>query len=132
VEYKQFCHLFLSQFSFATEYTSTHQTQSLRCRIRRQLGEMAAPLPLSAEDMLRVNGSRRFAAAMAAASPFASLADALLAARRIWLDEVCHLLAFASSTFLLSLLEFPSTRGTSVSCCTDGVLAARARATTHR
>jgi len=49
---------------------------------------MAAPLPLSAEDMLRVNGSRRFAAAMAAASPFASLADALLAARRIWLDEV--------------------------------------------
>jgi hypothetical protein len=35
-----------------------------------------------------VNGSRRFAAALAAASPFASLADALLAARRIWLNEV--------------------------------------------
>ncbi|XP_066392445.1 uric acid degradation bifunctional protein TTL-like isoform X4 [Miscanthus floridulus] len=50
--------------------------------------EMAAPMLLSAEDVLRVNGSRRFAAAMAAASPFASLADALLAARRIWLNEV--------------------------------------------
>ncbi|XP_066392460.1 uric acid degradation bifunctional protein TTL-like isoform X3 [Miscanthus floridulus] len=49
---------------------------------------MAAPMLLSAEDVLRVNGSRRFAAAMAAASPFASLADALLAARRIWLNEV--------------------------------------------
>jgi hypothetical protein len=35
-----------------------------------------------------VNGSRRFAAALAAASPFASLADAVLAARRIWLNEV--------------------------------------------
>ncbi|WVZ57169.1 hypothetical protein U9M48_007588 [Paspalum notatum var. saurae] len=49
---------------------------------------MAAPRPLSVEDVLRVNGSRRFAAAMAAASPFASIADALLAARRIWLHEV--------------------------------------------
>jgi len=49
---------------------------------------MATPTPLSVEDVLRVNGSRRFAAAMAAASPFASLADALLAARRIWLNEV--------------------------------------------
>uniref|UniRef100_A0A0A9GSI3 Uncharacterized protein n=1 Tax=Arundo donax TaxID=35708 RepID=A0A0A9GSI3_ARUDO len=49
---------------------------------------MAPPRPLSVEDVLRVNGSRRFAATMAAASPFASLADALLAARRIWLDEV--------------------------------------------
>ncbi|KAL6878424.1 hypothetical protein ACP4OV_012594 [Aristida adscensionis] len=49
---------------------------------------MASPRSLSVEDVLRVNGSRRFAAAMAAASPFASLADALLAARRIWLDEV--------------------------------------------
>ncbi|CAN6289238.1 unnamed protein product [Urochloa humidicola] len=49
---------------------------------------MAAPTALSVEDVLRVNGSRRFAAAMAAASPFASLADALLAARRIWLNEV--------------------------------------------
>ncbi|CAD6211411.1 unnamed protein product [Miscanthus lutarioriparius] len=49
---------------------------------------MAAPMLLSSEDVLRVNGSRRFAAAMAAASPFASLADALLAARRIWLNEV--------------------------------------------
>lgn len=44
--------------------------------------------PLPVEDVLRVNGSRRFAAALAAASPFASLADALLAARRIWLNEV--------------------------------------------
>ncbi|XP_047090672.1 uric acid degradation bifunctional protein TTL-like isoform X2 [Lolium rigidum] len=43
---------------------------------------------LAVEDVLRVNGSRRFAAALAAASPFASLADALLAARRIWLNEV--------------------------------------------
>jgi hypothetical protein len=43
---------------------------------------------LPVEDVLRVNGSRRFAAALAAASPFASLADALLAARRIWLNEV--------------------------------------------
>lgn len=49
---------------------------------------MAAPRLLSVEDVLRVNGSRRFAAAMAAASPFASLADALIAARRIWLHEV--------------------------------------------
>ncbi|KAF8728878.1 hypothetical protein HU200_018173 [Digitaria exilis] len=49
---------------------------------------MATPTTLSVEDVLRVNGSRRFAAAMAAASPFASLADALLAARRIWLNEV--------------------------------------------
>ncbi|KAK3151809.1 hypothetical protein QOZ80_3AG0250850 [Eleusine coracana subsp. coracana] len=49
---------------------------------------MAPPLSLSVEDVLRVNGSRRFAAAMAAASPFATLADALLAARRIWLNEV--------------------------------------------
>ncbi|GJN41037.1 hypothetical protein PR202_gn00360 [Eleusine coracana subsp. coracana] len=48
---------------------------------------MAPPLSLSVEDVLRVNGSRRFAAAMAAASPFATLADALLAARRIWLNE---------------------------------------------
>jgi hypothetical protein len=40
------------------------------------------------EDVLRVNGSRRFAAALAAASPFATLADAVLAARRIWLNEV--------------------------------------------
>jgi len=63
--------------------------------------EMAAPMLLSSEDVLRVNGSRRFAAAMAAASPFASLADALLAARRIWLNEVCHILAVASSTSLL-------------------------------
>jgi 5-hydroxyisourate hydrolase/2-oxo-4-hydroxy-4-carboxy-5-ureidoimidazoline decarboxylase len=46
------------------------------------------PVSLSVEDMLRVNGSRRFAAAMAAASPFATLADAILAARRIWLNEV--------------------------------------------
>ncbi|XP_051214606.1 uric acid degradation bifunctional protein TTL isoform X1 [Lolium perenne] len=43
---------------------------------------------LAVEDVLRVNGCRRFAAALAAASPFASLADALLAARRIWLNEV--------------------------------------------
>ncbi|CAN6312498.1 unnamed protein product [Urochloa humidicola] len=49
---------------------------------------MATPTTLTVEDMLRVNGSCRFAAAMAAASPFASLADALLAARRIWLNEV--------------------------------------------
>ncbi|TVU46774.1 hypothetical protein EJB05_06333 [Eragrostis curvula] len=49
---------------------------------------MAQPVSLSVEDVLRVNGSRRFAAAMAAASPFATLADALLAARRIWLNEV--------------------------------------------
>ncbi|PAN49344.1 hypothetical protein PAHAL_9G442700 [Panicum hallii] len=49
---------------------------------------MATPTRLSVDDVLRVNGSRRFAAAMAAASPFASLADALLAARRIWLNEV--------------------------------------------
>ncbi|RCV44501.1 hypothetical protein SETIT_9G378700v2 [Setaria italica] len=49
---------------------------------------MATPTPLTVEDVLRVNGSRRFAAAMAAASPFTSLADALLAARRIWLNEV--------------------------------------------
>ncbi|KAK3147047.1 hypothetical protein QOZ80_3BG0277380 [Eleusine coracana subsp. coracana] len=49
---------------------------------------MAPLLSLSVEDVLRVNGSRRFAAAMAAASPFATLADALLAARRIWLNEV--------------------------------------------
>ncbi|GJN31680.1 hypothetical protein PR202_gn00018 [Eleusine coracana subsp. coracana] len=48
---------------------------------------MAPLLSLSVEDVLRVNGSRRFAAAMAAASPFATLADALLAARRIWLNE---------------------------------------------
>ena len=60
------------------------------CAVELAAGEMAAPMPLSAEDVLRVNGSRRFAAAMAAASPFASLADALLAARRIWLDEVCR------------------------------------------
>ncbi|PUZ40830.1 hypothetical protein GQ55_9G454300 [Panicum hallii var. hallii] len=49
---------------------------------------MATPTRLSVDEVLRVNGSRRFAAAMAAASPFASLADALLAARRIWLNEV--------------------------------------------
>ncbi|CAN6300673.1 unnamed protein product [Urochloa humidicola] len=49
---------------------------------------MATPTTLTVEDVLRVNGSRRFAAAMAAASPFASLADALLTARRIWLNEV--------------------------------------------
>ncbi|CAL4922989.1 unnamed protein product [Urochloa decumbens] len=49
---------------------------------------MATPTTLTVEDMLRVNGSRRLAAAMAAASPFSSLADALLAARRIWLNEV--------------------------------------------
>ncbi|KQK21431.1 hypothetical protein BRADI_1g60700v3 [Brachypodium distachyon] len=49
---------------------------------------MATPTPLAVEDVLRVNGSRRFAAALAAASPFASLADAVLAARRIWLDKV--------------------------------------------
>ncbi|CAL4914721.1 unnamed protein product [Urochloa decumbens] len=49
---------------------------------------MATPTALTVEDMLRVNGSRRLAAAMAAASPFSSLADALLAARRIWLNEV--------------------------------------------
>uniref|UniRef100_A0ACD5WXD3 Uncharacterized protein n=1 Tax=Avena sativa TaxID=4498 RepID=A0ACD5WXD3_AVESA len=49
---------------------------------------METSRPLAVEDVLRVNGSRRFAAALAAASPFASLADALLAARRIWLNEV--------------------------------------------
>uniref|UniRef100_A0A0E0KEK2 Uncharacterized protein n=1 Tax=Oryza punctata TaxID=4537 RepID=A0A0E0KEK2_ORYPU len=49
---------------------------------------MATRGQLAVEDVLRVNGSRRFAAALAAASPFASLADALLAARRIWLNEV--------------------------------------------
>ncbi|CAL4939752.1 unnamed protein product [Urochloa decumbens] len=49
---------------------------------------MATPTTLTVEDVLRVNGSHRFAAAMAAASPFSSLADALLAARRIWLNEV--------------------------------------------
>jgi 5-hydroxyisourate hydrolase/2-oxo-4-hydroxy-4-carboxy-5-ureidoimidazoline decarboxylase len=87
---------------------------------------MAAPMPLSAEDVLRVNGSRRFAASMATASPFASLADALLAARRIWLDEVCHLLAFVSSTSRLYYSDQPRT---SASCCTDVVLATRARAT---
>ncbi|KAM3300503.1 hypothetical protein ACQJBY_041492 [Aegilops geniculata] len=43
---------------------------------------------LTVEDVLRVNGSRRFAVALAAASPFGSLADALLAARRIWRNEV--------------------------------------------
>ena len=65
---------------------------------------MATPTPLSVEDVLRVNGSRRFAAAMAAASPFASLADALLAARRIWLNEVGHQLAFV-------LASIPSLHG---------------------
>jgi hypothetical protein len=63
---------------------------------------MAAPMPLSAEYVLHVNYSRRFAAAMAAASPFASLADVLLAARRIWLHEVRRrkesAVAFCSST----------------------------------
>ncbi|KAF0921478.1 hypothetical protein E2562_007018 [Oryza meyeriana var. granulata] len=49
---------------------------------------MATRGQLAVEDVLRVNGSRRFAAALGAASPFASLADALLAARRIWLNEV--------------------------------------------
>uniref|UniRef100_A0A0D9VUT3 Uncharacterized protein n=1 Tax=Leersia perrieri TaxID=77586 RepID=A0A0D9VUT3_9ORYZ len=49
---------------------------------------MATLGQLAVEDLLRVNGSRRFAAALAAASPFPSLADALLAARRIWLNEV--------------------------------------------
>ncbi|XP_040378006.1 uric acid degradation bifunctional protein TTL isoform X2 [Oryza brachyantha] len=49
---------------------------------------MATRGQLSVDDVLRVNGSRRFAAALAAASPFASLADARLAARRIWLNEV--------------------------------------------
>ncbi|KAF7042181.1 hypothetical protein CFC21_051847 [Triticum aestivum] len=49
---------------------------------------MATLRPLTVEDVLRVNGSRRFAAALAAASPFDSLADALLAARCIWLNEV--------------------------------------------
>lgn len=49
---------------------------------------MATRGSLAVEDVLRVNGSRRFAVALAAASPFASLADAHLAARRIWLDEV--------------------------------------------
>uniref|UniRef100_A0ACD5YKG8 Uncharacterized protein n=1 Tax=Avena sativa TaxID=4498 RepID=A0ACD5YKG8_AVESA len=49
---------------------------------------METSRPLAVEDVLRVNGSRRFAAALAAASPFASLADALLTARRIWLNEV--------------------------------------------
>ncbi|TKW08647.1 hypothetical protein SEVIR_6G037701v4 [Setaria viridis] len=48
---------------------------------------MVTSTPLTMEDM-HVNGSCRFAAAMAAASPFASLADALLAAHRIWLNEV--------------------------------------------
>ena len=43
---------------------------------------------LKVEDVLRVNGRRRFAVALAVASPFGSLADALLAARRIWLNEV--------------------------------------------
>ena len=50
--------------------------------------KMATLRPLAVEDVLRVNGSHRFAAALASASPFASLADALLAARRIWLNEV--------------------------------------------
>jgi hypothetical protein len=49
---------------------------------------MATPVSLSVEDVLRVNGSRRFAAAMAAASPFKTLSDAIVAARRIWLNEV--------------------------------------------
>ncbi|CAM0873480.1 unnamed protein product [Alopecurus aequalis] len=49
---------------------------------------MATLRPLAVEEVLRVNGSHRFAAALAAASPFASLADSLLAARRIWLNEV--------------------------------------------
>ncbi|VAI07004.1 unnamed protein product [Triticum turgidum subsp. durum] len=49
---------------------------------------MATLRPLTVEDVLRVNGSRRFAAALAAASPFDSLANTLLTARRIWLNEV--------------------------------------------
>ncbi|KAE8787572.1 uric acid degradation bifunctional protein TTL [Hordeum vulgare] len=49
---------------------------------------MATLRPLSVEEVLRVNGSHRFAAALSAASPFDSLANALLAARRIWLNEV--------------------------------------------
>ncbi|KAG8063166.1 hypothetical protein GUJ93_ZPchr0003g18550 [Zizania palustris] len=49
---------------------------------------MSTRRQLAVEDVLRVNGSRRFASALASASPFASLADALLAARHIWLNEV--------------------------------------------
>jgi 5-hydroxyisourate hydrolase/2-oxo-4-hydroxy-4-carboxy-5-ureidoimidazoline decarboxylase len=67
---------------------------------------MATPTPLTVEDVLRVNGSRRFAAAMAAASPFASLADALLAARRIWLNEVGRLLTFALGALSTPYFKF--------------------------
>ncbi|KAF0904271.1 hypothetical protein E2562_033035 [Oryza meyeriana var. granulata] len=49
---------------------------------------MATRGQLAVEDVLRVTGSWRFAAALATASPFTSLADALLAARCIWLSEV--------------------------------------------
>jgi hypothetical protein len=82
-------------------------------------GEMATPTRLSVDDVLRVNGSRRFAAAMAAASPFASLADALLAARRIWLNEVGRLLAFALASIpsLLGILFHHSTSCTDDACC---------------
>jgi len=81
--------------------------------------EMATPTPLSVEDVLRVNGSRRFASAMAAASPFASLADALLAARRIWLNEVGRLLAFALASIpsLLGILSHHFTSCADDACC---------------
>jgi hypothetical protein len=63
-----------------------------------------SPVSLSVEDVLRVNGSRRFAAAMAAASPFATLTDALLTARRIWLNEVRRL----PDPWDSSLFSYPS------------------------
>jgi len=83
-------------------------------------GEMATPTPLSVEDVLRVNGSRRFAAAMAAASPFASLADALLAARRIWLNEVgspSRLCAGLHPRPLLGILSHHFTSCADDACC---------------
>jgi 5-hydroxyisourate hydrolase / 2-oxo-4-hydroxy-4-carboxy-5-ureidoimidazoline decarboxylase len=64
-----------------------------------------SPVSLSVEDVLRVNGSRRFAAAMAAASSFATFADALLAARRIWLNEVRRL---SDPWYESSLFSYPS------------------------
>jgi 5-hydroxyisourate hydrolase/2-oxo-4-hydroxy-4-carboxy-5-ureidoimidazoline decarboxylase len=86
---------------------------------------MATLRPLAVEDVLRVNGCRRFAAALAAASPFASLADALLAARRIWLNEV------GSPSIAESLspaLPFLPSRSTSLPVL---ILAAHARATAY-
>src|SRR6185312_13064641 len=94
-------------------------TTASPCAVELAASEMATPTPLSVEDVLRVNGSRRFASAMAAASPFASLADALLAARRIWLNEVGRLLAFALASIpsLLGILSHHFTSCADDACC---------------